>query len=138
MRIHTGRVIAITASRPWSMIVSGSTDGSAALWDLNRAVYVRSIFHGDGPESAVHLVAINESTGYIAACSRKLLTLHTINARPITSIDLVSPSVGPSITSMAFHEREYSNMGVLATGGFDGTITLRSWNADGTPAGEKA
>ena len=29
-------------------------------------------------------------------------------------------------------------MGVLATGGSDGTIKLRTWSADGTPAGEKA
>jgi len=29
-------------------------------------------------------------------------------------------------------------MGVLATGGSDGSITLRTWGTDGTPAGEKA
>lgn len=39
---------------------------------------------------------------------------------------------------MAFLEREYSHLGVLATGGPDGTITLRTWTADGTPEGEKA
>lgn len=44
----------------------------------------------------------------------------------------------PSITSLAFHERDYSHLGVLATGGSDGTITLRTWTADGTPVGEKA
>lgn len=39
---------------------------------------------------------------------------------------------------MAFHEREYSRLGVLATGGPDGSITLRTWTADGTPDGQKA
>lgn len=39
---------------------------------------------------------------------------------------------------MAFLEREYCHLGVLATGGPDGTITLRTWTADGTPEGEKA
>jgi hypothetical protein len=43
-----------------------------------------------------------------------------------------------SITSLAFHEREYSRLGILATGGPDGTITLRTWTTDGTPIGEKA
>jgi WD40 repeat protein len=63
MRVHTDEVICVTASRPWSLVVSGSKDGSAALWDLNRGVYVRSIWHGRGEEStAVDLVAINEST----------------------------------------------------------------------------
>ena len=63
MRVHTDEVTCVTASRPWSLVVSGSKDGSAALWDLNRGVYVRSIWHGKGEEStAVDLVAINEST----------------------------------------------------------------------------
>ncbi|KAG6831011.1 hypothetical protein H0H92_013198 [Tricholoma furcatifolium] len=76
MRIHTDEVVCVTASRTWSLVVSGSMDGSAALWDLNRA--------------------------------------------------------------LAFHEREYSHLGVLATGGPDGAITLRTWTADGTPEGDKA
>lgn len=62
MRIHTDEVICVAASRAWSFVVSGSRDGSAALWDLNRGVYVRSIWHGEASESAVNLVAINEST----------------------------------------------------------------------------
>lgn len=62
MRGHTSRVSCVTASRGWSLIVSGSQDGSAAIWDLNRGVYTRSIWHGSGPASAVHLVAVNEST----------------------------------------------------------------------------
>ncbi|KIK63270.1 hypothetical protein GYMLUDRAFT_196894 [Collybiopsis luxurians FD-317 M1] len=143
MRVHTDEVVAVAASRPWSLIVSGSRDGSAALWDLNRAVYVQSIWHGDGGEmSAVSLIDINESTGYIATCSRLKLCLHTINARPIATLDLTTlanySTLQPTITALAFHEREYSHLGVLATGGSDGTITLRSWNADGTPEGEKA
>jgi len=140
MRVHTDEVICVTASRAWSLVVSGSKDGSAALWDLNRGGYVRSIWHGDGGDWAVHLVAINESTGYVATCSRGKLCLHTINARPIATLDLLlsSPQLPPSIRSLAFHEREYSHIGVLATGGTDGTITLRTWNTDNTPEGSKA
>ncbi|KAF8962103.1 beach-domain-containing protein [Flammula alnicola] len=143
MRVHTDEVVCVAASRAWSLVVSGSKDGSAALWDLNRGVYVRSIWHGDGGESsAVNLVAINESTGYIATCSRLKLCLHTINGRPIATLDLTKTSsfstLVPTITSMAFLGREYSHLGVLATGGPDGTITLRTWTADGTPEGEKA
>jgi WD40 repeat protein len=63
MRVHTEEVLCVMASRAWSVVVSGSKDGSAALWDLNRGVYVRSIWHGNGGElTAVRLVAINEST----------------------------------------------------------------------------
>ncbi|KAF7343336.1 hypothetical protein MVEN_01765900 [Mycena venus] len=143
MRIHTDDVVSVTASRAWSVVLSGSKDGSAALWDLNRGIYIRSIWHGDGGDaSAVHLVAVNESTGYIATCSRAKLCLHTINGRPMAVLDLSIPSltegIPPLITALAFHEREFSHLGVLATGGSDGTITLRTWTTDGTPEGEAA
>ncbi|KAF8266238.1 beach-domain-containing protein [Lactarius quietus] len=141
MRVHRGTILCVAASRPWSIIVSGSEDGSAALWDLNRAVYMRSIWHGEDGVG-IHLAAVNESTGYIATCSRQKLCLHTINARPIASIDLnfseALSYLPPTITSLAFHEREYSRIGVVATGSPDGKITLRSWNADNTPKGERA
>lgn len=139
MRIHTAKVVSVTASRPWSIIVSGSQDGSAALWCLNRGTYIRSIWHSDPNDTRtpepVEIVSVNESTGYIATCSKSKLCLHTINARPMAVLDLTSLS---PITSLAFHEREYSHLGVLATGAADGTITLRTWTADGTPEGEKA
>jgi WD40 repeat protein len=142
MRVHRDIIICVAASRSWSVIVSGSKDGSAALWDLNRAVYMRSIWHGERGIVGVHLAAINESTGYIATCSRQKLCLHTINARPIASIDLNFSAtllhVPPTITSLTFHEREYSRLGVLATGSPDGKITLRTWNADNTPKEETA
>ncbi|TFY62229.1 hypothetical protein EVJ58_g3994 [Rhodofomes roseus] len=141
MRAHTSDVVCVTASRAWSVVVSGSKDGSAAFWDLNRGTYVRSIWHGEGECAGVHLVAVSESTGYIASCSRAKLWLHTINGRPIVSLDLNSstvPNSYPAITSLAFLEREYSRVGVLATGAPDGTIALRTWNADKTPEGESA
>ncbi|KAH9965265.1 beach-domain-containing protein [Russula dissimulans] len=142
MRVHRDVILCVAASRSWSVIVSGSKDGSAALWDLNKAVYMRSIWHGERGTVGVHLATINESTGYIATCSRQKLCLHTINARPIASIDLnfsaTLSHVPPTITSLAFHEREYSRLGVLATGSPDGKITLRTWNTDSTPEGEAA
>ncbi len=157
MRIHTDEVVCVAASRTWSTVVSGSKDGSAAIWELNRGGYVRSIWHpqnNDKEPATINLVAINESTvrclntlfayfslalieckGYIATCSTMTLLLHTINGRPIASLDLTTlPSFYsphfPSITSLAFHEREYSHMGVLGTGASDGTISLWTWKHD--------
>ncbi|KAH7926600.1 beach-domain-containing protein [Leucogyrophana mollusca] len=146
LRAHTAAVVCLAASRTWSVVVSGSRDGSAVTWDLNRGCYGMSIWHpkGDGLEGneEVHLVAVNESTGCIATCSASQLWLHTINARPIARLDLSlsSPSYAlfPPITSLAFHEREYSHLELLATGNVDGSITLWTWNADGTPKGCKA
>ncbi|KAG1855169.1 hypothetical protein DFJ58DRAFT_716258 [Suillus subalutaceus] len=135
LRGHTQRVVCIATSRTWSVIVSGSEDGSAIVWDLNRGSYRHSIWHGNEILGAeVYLSAINESTGYIATCSVSHLMLHTINARPIARLD----TVRAPITSLAFHEREYSHLDILATGHDDGSITLWTWNADGTPAGMQA
>jgi hypothetical protein len=60
--------------------------------------------------------------------------LHTINARLIARLD----KAGAPITSLTFHEREYSHLDILATGHNDGSITLWTWNADGTLAGMQA
>lgn len=66
LRKHSAPVISLHVSRAWSVVISGSVDGSAILWDLNRGLYVRSIWHAGGntsmEDAAVHLVAINEST----------------------------------------------------------------------------
>lgn len=84
MRIHSHEVTCVTASRTWSIVLTGSKDGSAALWDLNRGVYVRSIWHGEGGEStAVNLVAINESTVSPGCCeSCSVLTSQRATLRP--------------------------------------------------------
>ncbi|KAG1745693.1 hypothetical protein EDB19DRAFT_1927133 [Suillus lakei] len=135
LRGHSQRVLCIATSRTWSVIVSGSEDGSAIVWDLNRGSYRHSIWHGnENLRAEVCLSAINESTGYIATCSASRLMLHTINARLIAKLD----TVHTPITSLAFHEREYSHLDILATGHNDGSITLWTWNADGTPAGMQA
>jgi len=60
--------------------------------------------------------------------------LHTINARPIAKLSIMAAP----ITSLTFHEREYSHLDILATGHNDGSVTLWTWNADGTPAGMQA
>jgi hypothetical protein len=67
-----------------------------------------------------------------------MLCLHTINARPLATLDLSPASFNSPIYSIAFHERDYSHLGIIATGASDGTITLRTWNADSTPEGERA
>lgn len=81
------------------------------------------------------------SQGYIATCSSEKLMLHTVNGRSIAILDLADLAISqtyPPITSLAFHEREYSRQGLLATGSPDGSIAFRTWNTDNTPEGEKA
>ncbi|KAF8327734.1 beach-domain-containing protein [Cantharellus anzutake] len=131
MRGHESAVQCVDASRPWSLIVTGSDDGTAIFWDLNRAQYVRTIRH-DRP---VHSCAINSITGDVATCSIDRLSIHTINGRHIASLRL---GAHERITSLAFHERETSLVGILAAGSADGSISLRTWNPNDTPLEEKA
>lgn len=73
--------------------------------------------------------------GCVATCSRDVLQIHTINGRLITSIRL---SAQENIRCLAFHEREYTPIPVLAAGCSDGSIVLRTWNTSSTPLGQKA
>ncbi|KZT37329.1 beach-domain-containing protein [Sistotremastrum suecicum HHB10207 ss-3] len=125
MRGHHGRVTQIVSSRAWSMVVSGGEDGKLRIWDLNRGIHVRSAQFGDDvDEGEITAIAIMESTGHIAVCTAHSLRLFTINARLITSLKL---SRNDPITCLAFHEREYSRRGVLAAGGDNGIVILRTW-----------
>ncbi|KAG8759860.1 hypothetical protein FRC14_004821 [Serendipita sp. 396] len=130
LRGHTDRVVNVAASRAWSLIASGSDDQTVILWDLNRAHYVRTLKH----DTKVSLVAIQESSGLVASCSKTCLALHTINGLQIAALNLFS--LDP-IHSIAFHEREWAKTGVLATGSH-GTITFRTWSIEDTPPGETA
>ena len=81
LRGHSGSVSCVAACRAWSIIVSGSEDGTAIIWDLNRAVYANTIHHRDLEDveesTGVHCVAINDSTvSYFRAFSHDGRSLH--------------------------------------------------------------
>ena len=89
-----------------------------------------------------HTQLTTKNQGYIATCSNHSLWLHTINARPIARLDLtsgVTPRAQlPCVTSVAFHERDYSHLGILAVGHAGGSVALYTWNAEDTPKGARA
>ena len=59
---HTDEVSTIVMSTDFSVVVSGSYDGTAILWDLNRCSYVRS-FDAREYGNRVAVVALNPNTG---------------------------------------------------------------------------
>ncbi|KAJ4474264.1 hypothetical protein J3R30DRAFT_3295344 [Lentinula aciculospora] len=131
-------------------LITGSSDHTVRLWTLTRGGGNLPLSVSSAHIMRIHtdeVVSVASSRawsviGYIATCSRLKLCLHTINAHLIAVLDLTKLSnhnaLQPTITAIAFHEREYSYLGVFATGDSDGTITLRTWSADNTPEGEKA
>ncbi|KAG4304113.1 hypothetical protein PORY_002477 [Pneumocystis oryctolagi] len=76
LRGHSKPIISIDSSRSFSIIVSGSEDGLAIEWDLNRACYVRTLERSSKP---IQCVSINDSNGDIAICSGADISIWTIN-----------------------------------------------------------
>ena len=77
---HTQPVTCLAVSRAYSLIVSGSSDSSVIVWDLNRRESVRQL--RVVPFGAVITsVSIDHATGYIAFASRSpdMLTLVDVN-----------------------------------------------------------
>jgi len=66
---HTEAVTCLAASPAYNVIVSGSRDCSAIVWDLSRLIFVRQLRGHNAPIAAV---AINEVTVSITSPGPKL------------------------------------------------------------------
>lgn len=62
---HTEAVTCLAASTAYNVIVSGSRDCTAVIWDLSRGVFVRQLRGHAGPVAAV---AVNDLTVIISKC----------------------------------------------------------------------
>ncbi|CAG9840042.1 unnamed protein product [Diabrotica balteata] len=63
---HTDAITCLAASPAYNVIISGSRDCTAIIWDLSRGVFVRQLRGHAGPVAAV---AVNDLTGDIATCA---------------------------------------------------------------------
>ncbi|XP_033121073.1 lysosomal-trafficking regulator-like isoform X2 [Anneissia japonica] len=121
---HTDVVSSIVVSRPFSIMVTTSFDGTCIVWDLNRLCYVQSLSDHSG---AVTTSAISNTLGDIAtvavqesgSCS---LHLWNINGNPIGRIICEM-----SVLCVAFSDApEGISVNCLAAGCSDGLIRLWS------------
>ncbi|KAI7869795.1 WD40-repeat-containing domain protein, partial [Spinellus fusiger] len=122
LRGHTSVIITLTASRAYSILVSGSEDKTAIIWDLNRMKYVRSLM---GHENSVQLVRVNNSTGDIITCSGHILRLWTINGELLLSKSTCPSS--ESILSCVFYDEqanEWTGRDTIITGHKKGIIKV--------------
>ena len=150
---HTKPVSCIAVSRNHSLIVSGATDGTLVFWDLNRHVLVhevlvawRSTFarlrhRATAAETPVVAADIHIITGNVAACTRRRVTLWSVNAQLLAAVTLseqgahlpaaalVAAPVAPDISCCLFSQEWIPGTGqVLLTGHVDGSI--RVWDVD--------
>jgi len=75
---HDDLITALAVSRSYSIIVSGSKDGSCIIWDINRLVFVHSLPHPD--KIPVEAVKIDPVTGDIIAGHGVYMLIWSVNA----------------------------------------------------------
>lgn len=140
---HTEPVTCLASSQAYSIVVSGSRDRTAIIWDLNKFTFSRQL--GDGNivhQAPVSAIAINDSTGDIATCASSWLYLWTINGQLLTHIDslvanIQRPTFGGStisslpgqlqLLSVCFSQfHEWSSNEVIVTGSSCGSIAIWS------------
>ncbi|XP_069001150.1 lysosomal-trafficking regulator isoform X4 [Embiotoca jacksoni] len=121
---HTGEVTGLFVCKPYSILISVSTDGTCILWDLNRLCYVQSL---TGHKSPVTAVSASETTGDIATvCDSEGggsdLRLWTVNGDLIGHVHCRE-----IICSVAFsNQPEGVSVNVIAGGLENGVVRLWS------------
>ncbi|XP_076043582.1 WD repeat and FYVE domain containing 3 bchs isoform X2 [Oratosquilla oratoria] len=134
---HSDAVTCLAASNAYGLLVSGSRDRTAIIWDLARLVYVRQLVAHQAPVAAL---AINEQTGDIATCAGTWLHVWTINGLPIASVNTALGAHSPMqqilcITFSTMYEWDASN--VIMTGSSDGVVRMWSVEYVQVPAEDK-
>lgn len=114
LRGHDDAVLCVAASASWSVVLTGSKDGTAIVWDLNRGAYVRTL---RGHDSSVHLVAIDEKTCHLATACGPEVRLWSVNGELLACL-ATSANLSEPISSLSFLERDYhvGRLAVLLTG----------------------
>ncbi|KAL3312291.1 WD repeat and FYVE domain-containing protein 3, partial [Cichlidogyrus casuarinus] len=84
---HAEAVFCLAASASFNVIVSGSSDRSVIMWDLNRLRLTRQLSSSAENPGPIAAVAISEADGKIATCSASILSLFDLNGYPLASID---------------------------------------------------
>ena len=123
LRGHSGRVTTVSYSKSFSVIVSGSEDGTAIVWDLNRLKYVRTL---RGHVGTVEVAAVNDMTGDIATCSGPYLHWWTING-DLYAEQMICAEDEHGILSCVFYDgigHEWIAKDLLFTGHKDGVIRV--------------
>ncbi|XP_028398812.1 lysosomal-trafficking regulator-like [Dendronephthya gigantea] len=122
---HEASITCIEISEAFSIVVTGSEDGTAIIWDLNRLCYIRSL---EDHSSSVSVVAVSPTSGDIVTVSHtgnnnaSELRLWSVNGRLINKIVCQE-----TIKCVAFSRvPEGVSVNAVAAGLVNGVVRL--WN----------
>jgi len=95
---HTGKILCLDMSLEYEIVVSGSNDRTACVWDTRTIKLLRVLDpKHTGP---VVSVSISPISGNIASITSSELRLYTLNGAILASYDfLMAPSIGLSLSS---------------------------------------
>ncbi|KAJ8014052.1 hypothetical protein DPEC_G00036250 [Dallia pectoralis] len=129
---HTDAVTCLAVSEVHGVIVSGSSDHTCILWDLEDLNYVTQL---PGHKARITALAINDLTGEIASCAGPFLYLWTMKGQMLSWLDtsccydVTSCSSERDILSVCFTQRnEWDSRNVLVSGSADGIV--RIWRTE--------
>ncbi|XP_055711660.1 WD repeat and FYVE domain-containing protein 3 [Phlebotomus papatasi] len=134
---HTDAITCLAASPAFNVIVSGSRDGTAIVWDMARYTFVRQLRDHVGVVAAV---CVNELTGDIATCSATWLYIWSINGHALANVNTSIGSIDrmQQILCVAFSsKREWDQQNVIITGSTDGVVRMWSMEYVQIPIEEK-
>ncbi|XP_030628686.1 WD repeat- and FYVE domain-containing protein 4 [Chanos chanos] len=124
---HTDTVRCLVVSEAHSIIISGSSDQTCILWDLEELSYVTQL---PDHSTAVSALAINDLTGEIVSCAGTHMYLWTMKGHLLTSLDTSSGSEDNILCCCFTQKNEWDSRNVIVTGCEDGIV--RIWKTEYT------
>ncbi|CAG4982102.1 unnamed protein product [Parnassius apollo] len=129
---HEEAVTCLAASPAYNLVVSGSRDGQAIVWDVERGTFVRQLLppHCLAPPPPISALAIDDLTGDIATCCGSWVHAWSINGELLGGADSANGRErAHQLLCVAFSQaREWDPLNVIVTGSSDGVV--RMWSID--------
>ncbi|GJP30676.1 hypothetical protein CLOM_g4532 [Closterium sp. NIES-68] len=118
---HTQAVTSLAMSQAWGLVVTGSSDHTVIIWDLNSLDFVRQLPVMPAPVSVVY---VSDSTGDVVVGAGTLLSVWTLNGDCLAKVN-TSHSMLEAITCVTTPSHsDWMDTGWFLTGHRNGSIKM--------------
>ncbi|KAF0692364.1 Aste57867_16541 [Aphanomyces stellatus] len=116
---HNDSVTCVAINKAFNVVVSGSNDHSAIVWDLRTRRYLRELRGHDAP---LRHVGINGANGNILTVAHSQVRLWSVNGDLLAAALLPTLGLGPVTAALCTSCDTWQNGVVVLTGHSNGTI----------------